>query len=185
MNTTTFGQRLELRQGFEDFHDMKNLVTTWLGGLLITLCISLNAQSLIEKRSTLSSGTNSAYSNKILQSVGQQGPIGTGNSGSLTIYQGFVQPSIFVVPNKDSNELNGITVFPNPFSSVLKLRKEDIPDGKILITVLNLSGQEVRRSEKDFKSEVELNLQSLEAGPYILKLTMGLKSAQFKVLKTR
>ena len=164
---------------------MKLKISTALGFIFL-LSATLKAQTPAEKRSALASANSrQLQSGKGVQSIGQLGIIGKGTSHGKTIFQGFVQPSIYLKPVIDSYELVGISVFPNPFQSTIMIKSEQSISEEVQVRIVNLQGQEMIKETKYIDTGIQLNVRGLVPGNYFLQLVRGGRTAEFKLVKTR
>jgi len=70
-------------------------------------------------------------------------------------------------------------VFPNPVNNILNISNlKDVSD----LTIFNLLGQEVL-SEKEIDAAKQINVSSLTAGTYLVKISSSGKAETFKVVK--
>jgi hypothetical protein len=77
----------------------------------------------------------------------------------------------------DTNKVNNVSVYPNPFADVLKI--SDIKGVKSIL-INDISGRQV----KTFTPSAELNLSNLKQGLYIVNLKMEDGSVKsFKAIK--
>jgi hypothetical protein len=81
---------------------------------------------------------------------------------------------------------HGIVIFPNPVSDRLGIKLDNSYQGEVLLTISNLEGKDVylsrwEKSGTAFKSNFDLS--HLASGVYLMKLTMGNKRAQGRLIK--
>jgi hypothetical protein len=95
------------------------------------------------------------------------------------------------ITSQDANDTFNVNVYPNPSTGLFsfELSIEDIPEGSLLIKVVNSLGQFVYTKTAEHisgsvKQTIELS-SSLPAGVYILQLTIGKKTENTRVLLTR
>jgi len=99
---------------------------------------------------------------------------GTATYGEVEDYAVEIKEFLAV---SDTNKVNNVSVYPNPFADVLKI--SDIKGVKS-ISVNDISGRQV----KTFASSAELNLSNLKQGLYIVNLKMEDGSVKsFKAIK--
>jgi hypothetical protein len=78
----------------------------------------------------------------------------------------------------------GVTVFPNPVQSYVRMSAADIPEENVGIQVLDLYGQLKHESEwKAGEEEKEIDLKSLPKGVYILKTISGAGESIRRIVK--
>jgi hypothetical protein len=92
---------------------------------------------------------------------------------------------------QDANDTFNVNVYPNPTTGLFsfELSIEDIPEGPLLIKVVNSLGQPVYTKTAEhisgsIKETIDLS-SSLPAGIYILQLTIGNKTENTQILLTR
>jgi ribosomal protein L18E len=84
-----------------------------------------------------------------------------------------------------SAQLNAqLTLYPNPVYDLLRIRLQGKAAAEIKLTLYNLQGQEVLQSTQTFKNnEAALNLAGINAGEYVLVMTVGDKTAARRISK--
>ena len=141
---------------------------------LTVYSIACFAQSRPEKISTLSSGIGSST---YLQSIGQSSVVtGTSPAGGYIMRQGFLQPSArFAGRSVEPVSIISLDVFPNPFSSQLRLKLSRASASVSQIELYSIDGLRVWSSEiASNLSEVQLlDFDRLRTGKYILRLVIG------------
>ena len=139
--------------------------------LLSTACLG---QTNPAKISTLSSGIGSS---SYLQSIGQSSVVtGTSPSGGYIMRQGFLQPSArFAGRSIENNVAISLDVFPNPFSSQLRLKLSRSSASVSQVELYSIDGLRVWSAEIAANlSEVKLlDFDRLRTGKYILRLVSG------------
>lgn len=143
--------------------------------LLTLFAFNIFAQSSPVKISTLSSGTASST---YLQSIGQSSVVlGTASAGSgYVMRQGFVQPSARTYSRSiENNVAISLNVFPNPFSSQLRLKLSRASASVSQVELYSIDGLRVWSAEIAANlSEVQLlDFDRLRTGKYILRLVSG------------
>jgi hypothetical protein len=98
-----------------------------------------------------------------------------GNGCTLCVSDSVSFPSSV---NLISNNENGITIIPNPFTNQLTV----ISKSSSLISLFDYTGKEILH-QKIFSGEVILNTESLAAGLYFLKVDDGRAERNYKVVK--
>jgi len=76
-------------------------------------------------------------------------------------------------------ELSGLVFAPNPVSNILKIKSDEIINE---VSVYNFLGQIVL-NKKIVGSEIEIDLTSLNAANYFVKVASGTKNSNFKIVK--
>jgi hypothetical protein len=111
--------------------------------------------------------------------LGEMTLVNTATSSSLTVTQGFHQPTSNGVPTHETQLPEGwVRVFPNPTADFLHLQAT--PNAAVQSRLLDLKGSLVLESNA---STIDLTL--LPAGTYVLHVSiMGEGYAAFKIVKT-
>jgi hypothetical protein len=139
--------------------------------LLLFLSIKCLSQSSPVKISTLSSGIGSS---SYLQSIGQSSVVtGTQQAGAYIIRQGFVQPAARTYSRSiENNVAISLDVFPNPFSSQIRLKLSRSSATASQVELYSVDGLRVWSAEIAANlSEVQLlDFDRLRTGKYILRL---------------
>ena len=142
--------------------------------LLTLFTFNIFAQSSPVKISTLSSGIGSST---YLQSIGQSAVvIGTSPAAGYTMRQGFVQPSTRSLRRSvEPVSIISLDVFPNPFSSQLRLKLSRSSASVSQVELYSIDGLRVWSAEIAANlSEVKLlDFDRLRTGKYILRLVSG------------
>ena len=142
--------------------------------LLLFLSVTCLAQSGPVKIATLSSGIGSST---YLQSIGQSSVVtGTKQAGAYIMRQGFVQPSSRMASRSiENNVAISLDVFPNPFSSQIRLKLSRSSASVSQVELYSIDGLRVWSAEIAANlSEVQLlDLDRLRTGKYILRLISG------------
>ncbi|AXP81312.1 hypothetical protein CJ739_2232 [Mariniflexile rhizosphaerae] len=162
--------------------------------LLICLCcvcqLQLLSQSNLIRATTGVSGAsniivqgNDAYI--VQQSVGQPSVIGTyTNSAGYSIRQGFIQPNVLSKIVDEHTPLNlQLNVYPNPFNEQISLVFKEVIKGEITVTVYNILGAQVFVSSYKPKEQIDIRLNMLSSGEYILKAVANKKQFIEKIIK--
>jgi len=81
-----------------------------------------------------------------------------------------------------------MSVSPNPFSDVLRISLQQVPDGELTITLKNLMNEtyvyKTVHIEHDHQQYLDINnIGSIPAGIYVLQLELGKQTAHFKLIK--
>lgn len=91
-----------------------------------------------------------------------------GNDGSIV--SGFEQTLGEVLSIQENNSIDGVAVYPNPVNNVLKINLQQ-PSGKYSVAVFDVLGRQVMTSSFNESHTLELDVNNLAKGQYILKLT--------------
>jgi hypothetical protein len=120
----------------------------------------------------------------VSQSIGQESVIGTYSKNNHIIRQGFQQPLIsaknILVPTK--NRLKA-KLYPNPFKQSINVLFEDLIKEKLKVTIDNLSGGVLYSKTYPQSQLLELHLNFLPSGNYILKITSDHKFLISEIIK--
>lgn len=84
-----------------------------------------------------------------------------------------------VVLSRDGFDSSKVSLYPNPVTNIVTVSQQDAIDG---VSVYNLLGQKVL-SQSFNSNEVQVNLESLSAGAYLLEVTSGNNHNTMKVIK--
>jgi hypothetical protein len=147
-----------------------------------------NSQTPLLLRSTLSSGgaslTLSADGTKISfpQSIGQVGVTGVFNKKNLILRQGFIQP-ILIVKSFHEAENKNISIYPNPFSTVVFVKMNREETGNIELKIIDLAGKAVYIEKLPAQEIIPINLSFLYRGIYILIIRGNRIQINYKIIK--
>ena len=141
-------------------------------------------------RSTLGSSgfSKTITSNKgnyyVSQSIGQSSVIGTFTKNDYTIRQGFQQPPISaqIVEPIEKIKLKA-KLFPNPFLQSIHVEFEEIIDDELSVTIYNLSGPILLSKHYSSAQSLNIPLEFLPNGNYIIKITTENKQFLSKIIK--
>ena len=160
---------------------------------VIFFCCTLHTKVLAQNNYLLRSTTSiSGASEKIeangntylVQQVIGQSAIGTYTALRYDIRQGFIQPNIL---NKivDVNVPTSLVVdvYPNPFKSSVFLEFEEEIKSSIDVVVYNMMGVQILSKLFLSKEKVELQLDQLPSGEYIIKARTNNMQFISKILK--
>lgn len=88
--------------------------------------------------------------------------------------------------NKLNQPVTSLLVFPNPANDFVKLNYISANSGKLIFTLIDLTGREVKRGEIETSSnlsqEYELDLSDIVPGIYFIRVTEGTLSKSQKVV---
>lgn len=118
------------------------------------------------------------------QSVGQLSAIGTVYGSEGTLVQGFVQPFGLFLPAEKvrPTSLEGV-VYPNPFSETLWITFSELLPGIIEVELYDIQGRRVLTGTYLYAKQLELSLDHLSLGNYLLIIRYGHKKLIKKILK--
>jgi len=130
---------------------------------------------------TITSNQGNYY---VSQSVGQSGVIGTSTKNNYTIRQGFQQPPISAqvveLPGQMKLKAN---VFPNPFLHSIDVIFEELIKDELSVTIYNLSGTLILSEKYSAAQSLNLPLDFLSKGNYIIKIATENKQFVSKIVK--
>ncbi|MDN3667600.1 T9SS type A sorting domain-containing protein [Algibacter miyuki] len=162
--------------------------------LLLCFCCAFLQQVSSQSNSILRSTTGvSGASNVIVnanetytiqQSIGQTSAIGTFNNDNYTLRQGFIQPNILSKIVEKNIPINlQLTLYPNPFDEQISLAFTDNIKGEIIVTVYNILGAKVYNHNYQPLQKIDVRLDLLSTGEYILKTIANNKQFITKIIK--
>ena len=108
-------------------------------------------------------------------------PVPTASTSSNAIAVGFSDFCSFL-NGREINEIDQLKLSPNPFTSYLKVYLSNNNFGKAIITIRNLTGQVILIKQYDPKN-IQLNLEMLSEGMYILNITSENINYNTKIVK--
>ena len=118
------------------------------------------------------------------QSIGQVSVIGTYTKNNYTIRQGFQQPlySVKKVQPILENTLNA-NLYPNPFQQSLNISFGEKITNNLFVVIYNLSGKIIFSNKYPASQQINLLLDDIPNGNYILKINTENKQLVAKILK--
>lgn len=160
--------------------------------LMVCFCClfqQIHAQSNLVRSTTGASGASTEMSNGnntyvIQQSVGQSSIIGTINNSDYILRQGFIQPDVLSkIAEKNMPISLQIMLYPNPFQEKISLAFNENINGEITVTVYNLLGALIYSQNYQSSQQLEVLLNWLPSGEYILKTVANQKQFIAKIIK--
>jgi len=147
-----------------------------VAGLTFTYAQSLSPQVIASSGTTFSSA-----SSKLEFTIGEVVTTTLTTSGN-TLTQGFHQPEIQFASLEGYNSGYTFTLYPNPTEQFVTV--ESTKEDNIQLHVYDISGQSIMVTSI-FQQKVTVDLQSLAAGSYILRITNkdGLPLHSYTVIK--
>lgn len=153
--------------------------------------ISKNGKSQYLMRSTLGNNglsktiTTNTGTYFIQQSIGQASVIGTYSKNNYTIRQGFLQPpspvkvqSINILENNLKANL-----YPNPFQQAVKVSFDAPVNNDMLVVIYNISGRIILSKKYSAAQLINVPLDNIPSGDYIMKITTKNKQLVAKIIK--
>jgi hypothetical protein len=156
--------------------------------LFAIMLISISVTAQVKQEVIASAGGFNTSADKSLSISWTLGetiiPTFTSKDGSLILTHGFQQKYVITAIQENLGDPVQVNIYPNPTSDIINIQFETATDKEISLFLLDAQGKLV-------KSEVieasvlnrELNLQSLPAGVYYLRLTKGKLVNVYKVVK--
>jgi len=146
---------------------------------IVIFCLfagSVSAQEY-QQRSTLGmSGSSSKVvvgdvEYYVSSSVGQRSVIGTISKDGYTMRQGFQQPPIRVLalPANEEGSLQ-TSIYPNPVSNFVTVSFGEVIESEILSILYDIQGREISTMIHPPTQTFQLDMSSLAAGTYLLKI---------------
>ena len=169
---------------------LRYLLLIFFGGSAISSSLAQLRSSPNLLRSSLGASGASEYifldnaTFYVQQSVGQLSAIGTVYGSEGTLLQGFVQPFSLFLPEEilASTYLEGV-VYPNPFSETLRVSFSELLRGIIKVELYDIQGRRVLTGTYLDAKQLELSLDHLSLGNYLLIIRYGHKKLIKKILK--
>ena len=142
--------------------------------LLLFASTSIYAQSIAPITINASGGATIINSNTYEWSIAEMVSVATYSTTSNFVTSGLLQPleeklSIHLLPN--SNTV--VSIYPNPFTSLISLNVKSDELKDIQIIVKNMLGQFVYKQEYALQSNsetIQINLNYLSVGPYVIEV---------------
>ena len=120
----------------------------------------------------------------ISQSIGQSSVIGTFSNKKYTIRQGYQQPLISMTTIKLSiDNLLKANVYPNPFEQSVNVLFDEFIDNELNVTIHSLNGSLIVSKIYSPAQSINIPLEFLQAGTYILKISYKQKKLMSKIVK--
>jgi hypothetical protein len=145
-----------------------------LFALLVLSGFHSSAQTIAPSILNASGGATIINSNTYEWSIAEMVDVATYNTGSNFVTTGLLQPleeklSVHLLPNCNTS----VSIYPNPFTSLINLniKSDDIQD--IQIIVKNMLGQLVYQQAYTLMSNndvVQISLHQLSVGPYVIEV---------------
>jgi hypothetical protein len=142
--------------------------------LLVLSGFQTSAQTIAPSILNASGGATIINSNTYEWSIAEMVDVATYNTGGNFVTTGILQPleeklSIHLLPNSNTS----VSIYPNPFTSIINLNIKSEDLNAIQIVVKNMFGQLVYQQEYTLMSNndvVQINLNHLSVGPYVIEV---------------
>ena len=120
----------------------------------------------------------------VSHSIGQSSVIGTHYKKGYYLRQGYQQPlnKIKVVKEFDNNNLSA-KIYPNPFEEFISISFSQDMKNDISVLVFDVNGKLVYSRKFEPAQKIQLNLEGISSGNYILKALSNGKSFNAKLIK--
>lgn len=120
----------------------------------------------------------------VSQSLGQSSVIGTSSKNGYYLRQGFQQPHSKIVIKK-SNESSSLKalVFPNPFEERITISFKETLTVKVIVEIHDVIGKLVYKGQFLPSRTIQINLNNLSTGSYVLNAMSGSRTLNSKVIK--
>ena len=145
-----------------------------LFALLVLSGFCTSAQTIAPSILNASGGATIINSNTYEWSIAEMVDVATYNTGGNFVTTGLLQPleeklSVHLFPNSNTY----ISIYPNPFVSIINLNIKSEDLNAVQIVVKNILGQLVYQQEYTLMSNndvVQINLHHLSVGPYVIEV---------------
>ncbi len=119
----------------------------------------------------------------VSQSIGQSSVIGTHSSNGYYLRQGYQQPMTDKIVIKDVDYKLKAKVYPNPFINAVVITFSDTILKDITVMIFNMNGKTIHNQEFLPLQEIEIKIDDIESGIYLLKVISGHKHFNTKLIK--
>jgi hypothetical protein len=120
----------------------------------------------------------------VQQSIGQSSVIGTFYELDYTIRQGFLQPNVFAKIVNTAIPLNlKAFVYPNPFTENITISFSEKISSMVEVSIFDLLGRLVYANIYEANQVLNIHLEYLPSGNYIIKLMANNKQFVNKIIK--
>jgi len=143
---------------------------------------------IIRSNLGMSGSTNNLVTKKgtyyVSQSIGQSSVIGTSFKNGYYLRQGYQQPlnKIKVTPLTKRNNLNA-KIYPNPFDESVSVSFDEDMQNEISIQVFDVAGKLVFGQKFSPTKNIELILNNISSGSYLIKVQSQNKLFNAKLIK--
>jgi hypothetical protein len=145
---------------------------------LFCLCFSTSgfAQSIAPSTLNAAGGSQVVLGTTVEWSIGEMVAVNTATTNTVIVTQGLLQPSEIKRPDGVVNTTflqDKISVYPNPSSDVLTIGTKNLTDGTLEYILTDIQGKVIIKNDFNVnqqKSNQEINISSLAASNYLLKI---------------
>lgn len=170
------------------FYSVKHFKLIFIILFLIVFIATGSGQEALRPRSVLGAGgssgiiTVSGRQYYMQQTTGQQSVTGISMNQGYMLRQGFIQP-IEEEHKKMLKETLPAVIYPNPFSSHVKLSFTEETTGPLYVTIYSPDGKIAFLKKYGTDRNIDIDLSSLPPSVYILRLTTSKKSFYSRIIK--
>ncbi|GAA4812208.1 T9SS type A sorting domain-containing protein [Litoribaculum gwangyangense] len=121
----------------------------------------------------------------VSQSIGQSSVIGTSNKNGYYLRHGYQQPvsKIKVVDEVFKNNDLLATIYPNPFEESVSISFNEDMERDIDVLVFDLSGKLIFSNKYAPSKNIQLQLDNISSGSYLLKVLSNNRRFNVKLIK--
>jgi hypothetical protein len=121
---------------------------------------------------------------RVQQSIGQGSVIGTATNGNYILRQGFIQPNVLAkIIDKDIPLTLKIITYPNPFTEGITVSFTNKVTTYIDIVLYDVLGRLLYSKKHSPKQSIQINLEHLSIGNYLLKVETNQQQSIKNILK--
>lgn len=162
--------------------------------LLVLLCCVLQQEIFAQENSVIRSTTSASGASSIIkdgdktyliqQSFGQSSVIGTASSEAYVLRQGFIQPNVLAIVIEKDMPINlELSMYPNPFNNHISLAFKQEVKNNVAVTVFDILGRQVFTKTYQPLQNIDVRLDKLSSGEYILKAVANQQQFVAKIIK--
>jgi len=119
----------------------------------------------------------------IQQSIGQMSSIGTYQTNTLVLQQGFIQPASLEVQSTEAAIALKTTIYPNPVTTSFTITMLENTEEPILVNIYDLAGRTIYTQQFEPAYELTIDLSFLKAGAFMINIKTSNKQNTFNLLK--
>lgn len=170
---------------------MKTLIQIVFFISFVFVAQAQNSKSYTLIRSNLGASGSSKVVNTnrgkyiVSQSIGQSSVIGTSFNNGYYLRQGYQQPLNKIKVDNEGFSNNDLTatVYPNPFNETLTVSFNEEMNKEISVLVFDITGKLIYNQKFSPSQRIELNLNNISSGSYLLKVLSNNKLLNTKIIK--